>query len=42
MYDPLLVRRIDGWEKAAGGSVVPETTKEKPPAGETIAARSAP
>jgi chaperonin GroES len=41
MYYRLLVRRIDGREKAAGGSVIPETTKEKPPAGETIAARPA-
>jgi chaperonin GroES len=41
MYNRLLLRRIDGWEKAAGGIVIPDTTKEKPPAGETIAARPA-
>jgi chaperonin GroES len=38
LYDRVLVRRIDGDEKTAGGIIIPDTAKEKPQEGEIIAA----
>jgi chaperonin GroES len=38
LHDRVLVRRIDGDEKTAGGIIIPDTAKEKPQEGEIIAA----
>jgi len=37
LHDRLLVKRIDGESKTAGGIIIPETAKEKPMQGEVIA-----
>ena len=36
----LLVRRLDGEEKTAGGIIIPDTAKEKPMEGEIVAVGS--
>jgi len=36
LHDRILVRRIEGDEKTAGGLIIPETAKEKPQEGEII------
>ncbi|GAB2178176.1 co-chaperone GroES [Dongia sp. agr-C8] len=38
LHDRVLVRRIEGVEKTAGGIIIPDTAKEKPQEGEVIAA----
>ncbi len=38
LHDRVLVRRIEGLEKTAGGIIIPDTAKEKPQEGEVIAA----
>ena len=38
LHDRVLVRRIEGEEKTAGGLIIPDTAKEKPSEGEIIAA----
>ena len=38
MHDRVLVRRIEGEEKTAGGLIIPESAKEKPAEGEIISA----
>ncbi|HVO04117.1 MAG TPA: co-chaperone GroES [Candidatus Cybelea sp.] len=40
LHDRVLVRRIEGQEKTAGGIIIPDTAKEKPQEGEVIAAGS--
>lgn len=37
LHDRLLVKRIDGESKTAGGIIIPETAKEKPMQGEVVA-----
>ena len=37
LHDRVLVRRIEGLEKTAGGIIIPDTVKEKPQQGEVIA-----
>ncbi len=37
LHDRVLVRRLDGEEKTAGGIIIPDTAKEKPMEGEVIA-----
>ena len=36
LHDRVLVRRIEGEEKTAGGLIIPESAKEKPAEGEII------
>ena len=38
LHDRVVVRRLDGEEKTAGGIIIPDTAKEKPQQGEVIAA----
>ena len=38
LHDRVLVRRIEGIEKTAGGIIIPDTAKEKPQEGEVISA----
>ncbi len=38
LHDRVLVRRIQGDEKTAGGLIIPDSAKEKPAEGEIIAA----
>ena len=38
LHDRVLVRRIEGDEKTAGGLIIPDNAKEKPAEGEVIAA----
>jgi chaperonin GroES len=40
LHDRVLVRRIEGETKTAGGIIIPDTAKEKPQEGEVIAAGS--
>jgi chaperonin GroES len=40
LHDRVLVRRIEGLDKTAGGIIIPDTAKEKPQEGEVIAAGS--
>jgi len=40
LHDRVLVRRIEGLEKTAGGIIIPDTAKEKPQEGEVIAVGS--
>ena len=40
LHDRVLVRRIEGVEKTAGGIIIPDTAKEKPQEGEVISAGS--
>ena len=37
LHDRVVVRRIDGQEKTAGGIIIPDTAKEKPMEGRIIA-----
>ena len=37
LHDRVLVRRIEGEEKTAGGIIIPDTAKEKPMEGEIVA-----
>jgi chaperonin GroES len=37
LHDRVLVRRIEGEEKTAGGLIIPDNAKEKPQEGEVIA-----
>jgi chaperonin GroES len=37
LHDRVLVRRLEGEEKTAGGIIIPDTAKEKPMQGEVIA-----
>jgi len=37
LHDRVLVRRVQGEEKTAGGLIIPDTAKEKPAEGEVIA-----
>ena len=36
LHDRVLVRRLEGEEKTAGGIIIPDTAKEKPMEGEII------
>ena len=36
LHDRVLVRRIEGIEKTAGGIIIPDTAKEKPQEGEVV------
>ena len=36
LHDRVLVRRIEGDEKTAGGLIIPDTAKEKPQEGEVV------
>ena len=38
LHDRVVVRRIEAEEKTAGGIIIPDTAKDKPQAGEVIAA----
>ena len=38
LHDRILVQRLDGEEKTAGGIIIPDTAKEKPQQGKVIAA----
>ena len=42
LHDRVLVRRIEGEEKTAGGLIIPESAKEKPAEGEIISAGEGP
>ena len=37
LHDRIIVKRLDGEEKTAGGLYIPDTAKEKPQKGEVIA-----
>ena len=37
LHDRVLVRRLEGEEKTAGGIIIPDTAKEKPQEGEIVA-----
>ena len=37
LHDRVLVRRVEGEEKTAGGIIIPDTAKEKPQEGEVLA-----
>ena len=37
LNDRILVKRLEGEEKTAGGSIIPDTAKEKPAEGEVVA-----
>ena len=37
LHDRVVVKRIDAEEKTAGGIIIPDTAKEKPPQGEVVA-----
>ncbi|MFW9603419.1 MAG: co-chaperone GroES [Trichlorobacter sp.] len=38
LHDRIIVKRLDGEEKTAGGLFIPDSAKEKPQKGEVIAA----
>ena len=38
LHDRVLIRRVEGEEKTAGGIIIPDTAKEKPMEGEIVAA----
>lgn len=38
LQDRVIVRRIEGEQKSAGGIIIPDTAKEKPQEGEIVAA----
>lgn len=40
LHDRVLVKRIEGEEKTAGGIIIPDTAKEKPSEGEVTAVGS--
>jgi chaperonin GroES len=37
LHDRVLIRRLEGEEKTAGGIIIPDTAKEKPMEGEVVA-----
>ena len=37
LHDHVLVRRLEGEEKTAGGIIIPDTAQEKPQEGEVVA-----
>jgi len=37
LHDRVLVRRVEGEEKTAGGLIIPDSAKEKPAEGEVVA-----
>ena len=37
LHDRVLVRRVEGDEKSAGGIIIPDTAQEKPSEGEIVA-----
>src|SRR5246127_2299085 len=37
LHDRVVVRRLEGEEKTAGGIIIPDTAKEKPQEGEVVA-----
>lgn len=37
LHDRVVVRRLEGEEKTAGGIIIPDTAKEKPQQGEVVA-----
>lgn len=37
LHDRVLVRRVEGEEKTAGGLIIPDSAKEKPSEGEVVA-----
>ena len=37
LHDRVLVRRLEGEEKTAGGLIIPDSAKEKPQEGEVVA-----
>ncbi|MBN1960210.1 MAG: co-chaperone GroES [Deltaproteobacteria bacterium] len=37
LHDRLLIKRIEGEERTAGGLIIPDTAKEKPQQGEVLA-----
>jgi chaperonin GroES len=37
LHDRVVVRRLEGEEKTAGGIIIPDTAKEKPQEGEIVA-----
>ena len=37
LHDRVVIRRIEGEDKTKGGSIIPDTVKEKPQEGEVIA-----
>src|SRR3712207_4241903 len=37
LHDRVVVRRLEGEEKTAGGIIIPDTAKEKPMQGEVVA-----
>lgn len=37
LHDRVIVRRLEGEEKTAGGIIIPDTAKEKPVQGEVLA-----
>ncbi|MDA0703749.1 MAG: co-chaperone GroES [Proteobacteria bacterium] len=40
LHDRVLVRRLEGEEKTAGGIIIPDTAKEKPMEGEIVSVGS--
>jgi len=40
LQDRVLVKRLDGEEKSAGGIIIPDAAKEKPQQGEVVAVGS--
>jgi chaperonin GroES len=40
LHDRVLVKRIEADEKTAGGTIIPDTAKEKPIEGEVLAIRT--
>ena len=36
LHDRVLIRRVEGEEKTAGGIIIPDTAKEKPMEGEVV------
>ncbi|MFT8676648.1 MAG: co-chaperone GroES [Acetobacter sp.] len=38
LHDRVVVRRLEGEQKTAGGIIIPDTAKEKPMEGEVVAA----
>ena len=37
LHDRVVIKRIDAEDKSAGGIIIPDTAKEKPSQGETVA-----
>ena len=37
LHDRVVLKRIDAEDKTAGGIIIPDTVKEKPPQGEVVA-----